>query len=98
MYRAKENSEDDEEAARKDLEEAGMKKGDLLIGLAASGQTPYVLSGMKKAKEEGALTISISCVEEDKIGEYADILIRLAARKSSRDPLALKLEPLKKWF
>ena len=31
MYRAKENSEDDEEAARKDLEEAGMKKGDLLI-------------------------------------------------------------------
>lgn len=77
MYRAKENSEDDEEAARKDLEEAGMKKGDLLIGLAASGQTPYVLSGMKKAKEEGALTISISCVEEDKIGEYADIPIRL---------------------
>lgn len=77
MYSAKENSEDDMEAARKDLEEAGIKKGDLLIGLAASGQTPYVLSGMQKAKEIGASTISISCVDVDKISDYADIAIHL---------------------
>ncbi len=77
MYRAKENSEDDMDAAIIDLERAGIKKGDLLIGLAASGQTPYVYSGLKKGKEVGASTISISCVKEDKISAYADISIHL---------------------
>lgn len=77
MYSAKENSEDDMESAIKDLEEAKIKEGDLLIGLAASGRTPYVLAGLEKAKEIGASTITISCVQEDKIGAFGDIAIHL---------------------
>ena len=61
LSRATEASEDDREQGALDLLAAGFRPGDVLAGIAASGQTPYVLGAVAKAKEMGALTCGISC-------------------------------------
>ena len=58
--KAQENAEDDSEAAIKEIEAAKVSKNDVVIGLAASGKTPYAVAGIKKAKTLGAFTIGIS--------------------------------------
>jgi len=58
---AVEFAEDDEKQAWKDLEEYGINKNDVLIGIAASGATPYVVGGLQKANEEGLVTGCIVC-------------------------------------
>lgn len=57
---AQENAEDDFEAAIKEIEAAKVNKHDVVIGLAASGRTPYTVAGIKRARELGAFTIGIS--------------------------------------
>ena len=57
-----ERAEDDEAQGRADLEAHGFADKDVLVGIAASGRTPYVLGGVKYARELGALTIGLSCV------------------------------------
>jgi N-acetylmuramic acid 6-phosphate etherase len=60
MFRAAEGAEDDEAAVVSDLKREGLNAGDVLIALAASGTTPYVLSGVAYANALGALSIGIS--------------------------------------
>ncbi|WP_407572465.1 N-acetylmuramic acid 6-phosphate etherase [Deinococcus altitudinis] len=60
MFRAAEGAEDDEAAAVSDLERHNLNAADVLIALAASGTTPYVLSGTAYANRLGALSIGIS--------------------------------------
>lgn len=61
IRKAVENAEDDAEQAWQDLKANGIKEGDTVIGIAASGSTPYVIGGVEKAREEGLLTGCITC-------------------------------------
>ena len=58
---AVEFAEDDEEQAWKDLKIHNPDAGDILVGIAASGRTPYVIGGLRKARAEGLLTGCIVC-------------------------------------
>lgn len=75
MFKAKEGAEDSEELAVLDLKERNLNKKDIVIGIAASGRTPYVIGALKFAKENGALTASISCNKNSPIAKEADIEI-----------------------
>lgn len=59
-----ENAEDDSEMAWKDIQEYGFSELDTVIGIAASGSTPYVIGGVKTAREKGLLTGCITCNTE----------------------------------
>lgn len=61
MWKAVENAEDDTNQGWIDLQNEKINDNDTLIGIAASGTTPYVLGAMKTANENGVLTGSISC-------------------------------------
>src|ERR1043166_3051259 len=74
-YRAVEASEDDATAGARDLEERGFKKADALVGIAASGRTPYTVGAIEYARGLGALTIAITCVPESAITRAAEISI-----------------------
>jgi N-acetylmuramic acid 6-phosphate etherase len=60
MFKAGEGLEDDGASARKDLERIGLNKKDVLVGIAASGRTPYTLEGLRYAKRKGAATVGIT--------------------------------------
>ncbi|MFT4032033.1 MAG: N-acetylmuramic acid 6-phosphate etherase [Siphonobacter sp.] len=61
IRKAVENAEDDAQQAWKDLEEYDINELDSLVGIAASGTTPYVIGGVKTAREKGILTGCIVC-------------------------------------
>lgn len=61
IRKAVEFAEDDRDQAWIDLEQYSMTELDTVVGIAASGSTPYVLGGIEKAKEHGLLTAGISC-------------------------------------
>jgi N-acetylmuramic acid 6-phosphate etherase len=75
LARATEASEDDPEAGRRDLTARGFTAKDTLIGIAASGRTPYVLGAMEEANRLGALTIGISCTPDSPLSRLARIVI-----------------------
>jgi len=70
-----EHSEDSREEGASDLAAAGFTEDDTLVGIAASGRTPYVLGAMDYAKEVGALVIGLSCVPGSAVAQSADIAI-----------------------
>ena len=72
MRRAKEFAEDHAEEGVNDLKERNFSNKDLLIGVAASGRTPYVKVAMEYAKSIGAKTGSISCASNAEISKIAD--------------------------
>lgn len=74
-YRAVEASEDDGDAGAQDLEARGFRKSDVLVGIAASGRTPYTIGAIKYARGLSALTIAITCVPESAITKAAEISI-----------------------
>ena len=74
-YRAVEASEDDAAAGARDLERRGFTKSDVLVGIAASGRTPYTVGAVEFARGIGALTIAITCVPESAITKAAEIPI-----------------------
>lgn len=74
-YRAVEASEDDAEAGEKDLEARGFTKSDALVGIAASGHTPYTVGAVRYARRSGAFTIAITCAPGSPIIEAAEISI-----------------------
>jgi N-acetylmuramic acid 6-phosphate etherase len=74
-HRAVEASEDDEEAGARDLDQRGFTSADVLVGIAASGRTPYTVGAVNHAKEMGALTIAITCVPDSRIANAAEIAI-----------------------
>ena len=67
LTRAVEGVEDDPAAGARDLEAAGFSPADVLVGIAASGRTPYVLGAVKKARELQAVTCGISCVQDSEL-------------------------------
>jgi len=74
-YRAVEASEDDAAAGARDLEARGLRSGDALVGIAASGRTPYTVGAIEQARRLGALTIAITCVPDSAIAQAAEISI-----------------------
>jgi N-acetylmuramic acid 6-phosphate etherase len=74
-HRAVEASEDDEEAGARDLDLRGFTSGDVLVGIAASGRTPYTVGAVAYARRLGALTIAITCAPESPITQAAEIAI-----------------------
>jgi N-acetylmuramic acid 6-phosphate etherase len=75
LAHATEASEDDAEAGARDLSERGFTAADTLVGIAASGETPYVLGAVEAARKAGALTIGISCVPDSELSRAVDIAI-----------------------
>lgn len=71
MFKAAEGIEDLRASAIKDLENIELNKSDMLIGIAASGRTPYVISALQYANRIGAFTGSISCVSNAELSSYA---------------------------
>ena len=61
LTRSVEGVEDRTDLGRADLLGAGVQSGDVLVGLAASGATPYVLGAIEAAREAGAVTVGVSC-------------------------------------
>lgn len=74
-YRAVEASEDDAEAGEKDLRARGFTKGDVLVGIAASGRTPYTVGAVTYARRSGAFTVAITCAPHSPITEAAEVSI-----------------------
>ena len=75
LTNAVEGAEDDLTLAEKNLVEKNFSGGDILVGIATSGRTPYVLGGINFAKSLGALTIGISCVENSELEKIVDVAI-----------------------
>lgn len=61
IRKAVENAEDDPNQAWRDIQEFGLNENDIVIGIAASGTTPYVIGGVTTARESGLLTGCITC-------------------------------------
>lgn len=77
IRRAVENAEDDDAQAWIDLQEFTINAKDSLIGLAASGTTPYVVGGLKKARENGVLTGCIICNEGGPVVKASDFPVEV---------------------
>ena len=75
LSRATEASEDDPAAGAKDLTERGFRSIDTVVGLAASGRTPYVLGAVRAARAIGGLTAAVVCVENSTLAGEAEIAI-----------------------
>jgi len=75
IFRAKEGAEDDEALGAEDLKKIDFGSKDVLVGIAASGRTPYVLGAMNYAKEQGAHVIGISCNPGSQVEKTAEIAI-----------------------
>ena len=75
IRRAVEFAEDDMNQGWKDLSEFNINSSDTVVGIAASGSTPYVLGALKIAKENGVLTAGISCNPGSPLSELADFPI-----------------------
>ena len=74
-YRAVEASEDDAAAGSAALKARGFTKADVLVGIAASGRTPYTVGAIAHARALGALTIGLTCVPASAITEAAELNI-----------------------
>lgn len=74
-YRAVEASEDDIEAGAQDLKSRGFKLHDALVGIAASGSTPYTIGALSFARSLGAFTVAITCAPASPITKVVDISI-----------------------
>jgi len=72
LSRATEASEDDPESGARDLLASGFGPGDALVGIAASGRTPYVLGAVAAARNMGALTAGISCTPNSELSRAVD--------------------------
>ena len=73
LTNAVEGAEDDKNLAVKDLDEKNFGAADVLVGIAASGRTPYVISAIDYAKKIGAVSIGVSCVENSALAKIVDI-------------------------
>ncbi|KAE8765080.1 N-acetylmuramic acid 6-phosphate etherase [Georgenia thermotolerans] len=77
IQRAVENSEDDREAAAAELVALGLTERDAVVGISASGRTPYVVGGLKVARSVGAFTVAIAQNAGSAIGTLADVSIEV---------------------
>ncbi|EOR28165.1 N-acetylmuramic acid-6-phosphate etherase [Clostridium sartagoforme AAU1] len=75
IFRAKEGAEDSRELAVEDLKAKSLNENDTVVGLAASGRTPYVIGGLEYANEVGALTVAVTCNAGSEVSKAAKISI-----------------------
>ena len=75
FVRAVEGAEDSQTMGEEDLKEIHLSPADIVIGLAASGRTPYVIYGLRYAKQIGCRTVAVSCNRDSEIGKEADLAI-----------------------
>ena len=73
IFKAVEGAEDSKELGVSDLKNISFNAGDVLVGVAASGRTPYVLGAMEYARELGAVTVSVTCCPGSVLDSFADI-------------------------
>jgi N-acetylmuramic acid 6-phosphate etherase len=78
VTQAVEGAEDHPEFAIADLDSLTFTSSDVLVGIATSGRTPYVLGAVAYAKQLGAFTVGISCNPDSELGALADLAITLA--------------------
>ncbi|HEX8284432.1 MAG TPA: N-acetylmuramic acid 6-phosphate etherase [Pyrinomonadaceae bacterium] len=75
LYRATEASEDDREAGARDAEARGVSGADALVGIAASGRTPYTIGAVERARGLGAFTAAVTCAPGSPITRAAEVAI-----------------------
>lgn len=75
MFRAVEGAEDNEALGASDVEANGVTKGDVVVGLSASGGAPYVLGALKKARELGATPLGITCNPDSRMHPLCEVTI-----------------------
>jgi N-acetylmuramic acid 6-phosphate etherase len=75
LYRAVEASEDDREAGARDLEARGASGRDAVVGIAASGRTPYTVGAVERARTLGAFTAAVACVPGSPITRAVEVAI-----------------------
>ena len=75
LTRAVEGAEDHPEYAERDLKQRSLKSTDIVVGIATSGRTPYVIGGLRFARELGCRTIGLSCNPESALSAVADVMI-----------------------
>jgi len=79
FIKAVEGAEDSEELAEKDLDAVSVGEKDVVVGIAASGRTPYVIGALKHAKKHGAKAVGIACNKNSELAKYADVTIEVDA-------------------
>ena len=77
FVKAVEGAEDSKELAEKELKSLNIGKNDTIVGIAASGRTPYVIGGLEYARKAGADTVAVSCNKNAEISKYADVAIEV---------------------
>lgn len=75
LVRSLEGAEDDPKMGAKALQDIGLTPDDMVVGIAVSGRTPYVIGGLTYAKQLGAATVALSCNPASTIAGIADIAI-----------------------
>ena len=75
LHKATESSEDNKTQGAKDLKARGLTSKDAVVGIAASGRTPYTIGAVKYARELGCFTACIVCNPESKLTETAEVAI-----------------------
>ncbi len=78
LVTAVEGAEDDAPMGARDLESIDLAEKDVVIGLAASGRTPYVVGGLRLARQMGCKTVAIACSGDSAIGKEAELAIEVA--------------------
>ena len=77
FVKAVEGAEDSKELAAEELKKLNVGKYDTLVGIAASGRTPYVIGGLEYARKSGADTVAVSCNKNAEISKYADVAVEV---------------------
>ncbi|GAA2902378.1 N-acetylmuramic acid 6-phosphate etherase [Enterococcus pseudoavium] len=77
MTVAVEGAEDDAELGAQDLKELNLTANDMVVGIAASGRTPYVIGGLDYARSIGATTGTIACNKQAEISQHAELPIEV---------------------
>ena len=72
VFKAVEGAEDSQELAKEDLESIDLKSSDIVVGIAASGRTPYVIGGLLYAKTLQSMTIALTCTPNSEMERIAD--------------------------
>jgi N-acetylmuramic acid 6-phosphate etherase len=75
ILKAKEGAEDSPTLGEQDLKDIEFTNRDVVVGIAASGRTPYVIGGLEYANEIGATTVALSCNPDSPIADIANIAI-----------------------
>lgn len=77
LYEAVEGAEDDRELGKQDLKDIELSERDTVVGIAASGRTPYVIGALDYANSINATTVSISCNHHAEMSKHAKVAIEL---------------------